>query len=267
MFAYTLVLLVEISPALLERWAGEGAGARAELARRWLPRIERALPFVIAVGLLLPTMHQSSLGALLLVAQTKVHPLWHTALLPLLFLLTAFAMGYAIIFFEAIFSAHAFRRPLETRMLARLGAFVAGVIVLFLVVRFSGLFAAGRLGLTVRAGGYAFFFWAETLLLAAAAFLFLQQGVRASAAAQLQAALLALAGGALYRIDAFLTAYRPGQGWVYFPSFFEILVTLGIVATETVAYVVLVRRYPVLAGVSGREQRPVPAAALGEVAS
>jgi Ni/Fe-hydrogenase subunit HybB-like protein len=266
MMAYTLVLLVEISPALLERWSAEGRGARADLARAWLPRIERALPFVIAVGLVLPTMHQSSLGSLLLVARTKVHPLWHTGLLPLLFLLTAFAMGYAIIFFEAIFSAHAFGRPLETRLFARLGAFVAGVIALFLAVRFGGLAAAGRLGLTVGSGGYSFFFWAETLLLAAAAFLFLQQGVKASAAAQLQAALLALAGGTLYRIDAFLTAYRPGQGWVYFPSYFEILITLGIVATETVAYVWLVRRFPILAGVTETRAAPVPAA-LGQGAA
>lgn len=264
MFAYTLVLLVEISPAFLERWSAAGQGARAALAREWLPRLERALPFVIALGLVLPTMHQSSLGSLLLVAGTKVHPLWHTGLLPLLFLLTAFAMGYAIIFFEAIFSAHAFRRPLETKLFARLGAFVAGVIVLFLVVRFSGLFAAGRLGLTVTSGVYSFFFWAETLLLCAAAFLFLQQGVRASAAAQLQAALLALAGGTLYRIDTFLTAYRPGQGWVYFPSYFEILITLGIVATETVAYVYLVRKFPVLAGVTETRSEPVPAAAVGQ---
>ncbi len=264
MFAYTLVLAIEISPALLERWSADGVGARAAFAARWLPRIERALPFVIALGLVLPSMHQSSLGSLLLVAGTKIHPLWHTALLPLLFLLTAFAMGYAIIFFEAIFSAHAFDRPLETKLLARLGAFVAGVIVAFLLVRFAGLFAADRLGLTLRSGGYSFFFWAETLLLVAAAFRFLQQGVHASAASQLQAALLALAGGTLYRIDSFLTAYRPGQGWVYFPSYFEILVTLGIVATETVAYVYLVRRFPVLAGVTETQTKPVPADAVGQ---
>ncbi len=267
MFAYTLVLAIEISPALLERWGAEGEGGRADFARRWLPRVERALPFVVAFGLVLPTMHQSSLGSLLLVAQTKVHPLWHTAFLPLLFLLTAFSMGFAIIFFEAIFSAHAFRRPLETKMFARLGAAVAGVIVAFLVVRFADLWAAGRLGLTVGAGYYSFFFWGEVVLLGAAAFLFLQQGVKASAAAQLQAALLALGGGTLYRIDAFLTAYRPGQGWVYFPSYFEILVTLGIVATETVAYVWLVRKFPILAGVTETEPKPVPAALGQGVAS
>lgn len=256
--SYIFVLWVEVLPSVFDGAAASKTPRWSGFGQKWGAKLAKIMPYVIALAILLPTMHQSSLGGLMLLAVTKVHPLWHTGLLPLLFLLSAFAMGYAIIFFEAIFSAHAFRRSLETKMLARLGAFVAGVIVVFLAVRFSGLFAADRLGLTVRSGGYSFFFWAETLLLAAAAFLFLQQGVRASAAAQLQAALLALAGGTLYRIDAFLTAYRPGQGWVYFPSFFEILVTLGIVATETVAYVWLVRRYPILVGVT--EPKPEPGA-------
>jgi Ni/Fe-hydrogenase subunit HybB-like protein len=259
MMAYTAVLLIEISPALLERWAAGGREDRAALARAWLPRLERALPLVVALGLVLPTMHQSSLGSLLLVAGTKVHGLWHTALLPLLFLLTAVAMGYAIVYFESIFSSAAFRRPLETRLLSRLGRFVAGLLVAFLLIRFGALFAAGRMGLTVTSGVRSFAFWGETLLLLASAFLFMQQGVRASASGQLQAALLALFGTSLYRIDAFLTGFNPGTNWVYFPSLPELLVTLGFVATETVAYVWIVRKYPILAGVTLPERRAVPA--------
>ena len=264
MMAYTAVLFVEVSPALLERLAATGQDGRAALARAWLPRIERALPFVIAVGLVLPTMHQSSLGSLLLVARTKVHGLWHTGLLPLLFLLTAFAMGYAIIYFESIFSSVAFRRPLETRLLSRLGVFVAGVIAAFLVVRFAGLAASGRLGLLFSSGVHSFFFWAETLLFAAAGWLFMQQGVRAHAPGQLQAALLALFAGSMYRIDAFLTGFNPGQNWIYFPSLPELFVTLGLVATETMAYVWIVKKYPILAGVSVPASRTVPAVAARE---
>jgi Ni/Fe-hydrogenase subunit HybB-like protein len=263
MMAYTAVLFLEVSPALLERLSATGQDGRAALARAWLPRVERALPFIVAVGLVLPTMHQSSLGSLLLVAQTKVHGLWHTGLLPFLFLLTAFAMGYAIIYFESIFSSVAFRRPLETRLLARLGKFVAGVIVAFLVVRFAGLAFSGRLGL-MFSSGHAFFFWVETLLFAAAAWLFMQQGVRAHAPGQLQAALLALFAGSMYRIDAFLTAFNPGQNWVYFPSLSEILVTLGLVATETMAYVWIVRKYPILAGVTAPATRTAPAVGAHE---
>jgi Ni/Fe-hydrogenase subunit HybB-like protein len=260
MFAYTGVLFLELLPALLEKWSAEGHPQRAESARRWLPRLERALPFLVALGLVLPTMHQSSLGSLLLVAWTKVNPLWHTGLLPMLFLLTAVGMGYAIIYFESIFSAMAFGRQMETRMLARIGVFVAGILIAFLLVRFAGLFAADRLGLTVHSGIQSFFFWLETVLFLAAALLFLQQGVRASGAGQLQAALLALGGGALYRVDAFLTAFNPGDNWVYFPSLAEICVTLGLVATETVAYVFIVKKFPILAGVTAPAKRPEPAA-------
>ncbi len=260
MFAYTGVLLIELLPAALERWAEDGRPERAAVAKAWLARIERVLPFLIALGLVLPTMHQSSLGSLLLVAWTKVNPLWHTGLLPLLFLLTAFGMGYAIIYFESIFSSTAFGRRLETRLLSRIGVFVAAVLIAFVVIRFGQLFADDRLALTVSSGVQSFCFWGETLLFLAAAFLFLQQGVRASAAGQLQAALLALAGGTLYRLDAFLTAFNPGDNWVYFPSLSEILVTLGLIATETVAYVFIVKKFPILAGVSAPAKRPEPAA-------
>lgn len=260
MFAYTGVLAIELAPALLEKWAEAGRPERAALAKAWLPRLEKVLPFVVALGLVLPTMHQSSLGSLLLVAWTKVNPLWHTGLLPLLFLLTSIGMGYAIIYFESIFSSTAFERRMETKMLSRIGVFVAGVLVAFVLIRFGALFASDRLGLTVRSGVHSFFFWGETALLLAAAFLFMQQGVRASAAGQLQAALLALAGGALYRVDAFLTAFNPGDNWVYFPSLSEIFVTLGLIATETVAYVFIVKKFPILAGVSIPATRPEPAA-------
>ncbi|ABS27702.1 NrfD/PsrC family molybdoenzyme membrane anchor subunit [Anaeromyxobacter sp. Fw109-5] len=257
--AYLFVLLVELSPALLERWAAERHLRRQAFAVRWLPRLARALPFVIALGLVLPTMHQSSLGSLLVVAGTKVHPLWHTGALPLLFLLTAFGMGYAVLYFETIFSNVAFRRPLETKLLGSLGVFIAGVILVFVAVRFAGLMGAGRLRLTVTSGTLSFFFWAETLLLLSAAGLFLQQWIHASPATQLQAALLALAGGALYRVDAFLVAFQPGHGWRYFPSVGELLITLGFIATETMVYILAVRRFPILAGVSLPEPRRLPA--------
>ncbi len=257
--AYVAVLALEISPAVLERWREEGKTARAELARAWLPRIEKALPLIVALGILLPTMHQSSIGALLLVAGTKLHGLWHTGLLPLLFLLTAFGMGYAVIYFESIFSSVAFGRAMETRLLARLGVVVAAVLLAFVVVRFGGILAAGRMGLVFTSGHLTFFFLLETALFLLAAWLFLQQHTHATPATQLQAALLALGGGALYRIDTFLTAYSPGNGWSYFPSVGEIVVTLGLVATETVLYVTIVKKFPILAGVTVGATRPEPA--------
>jgi len=104
-----------------------------------------------------------------------------------------------------------------------------------------------------------FFFWAETLILLFAAVRFLGQGAHGRPDQMLQAALLSMLGGALYRIDVFLVAYDPGNGWVYFPSLAEIFITLGLIATETVIYVVVVRRFPILAGVTPAPGREIPA--------
>ncbi len=259
MMAYTVVIFLELSPAWLEGLAAGMVPGRARFAARWLPRAEKALPFLIAFGLLLPTMHQSSLGGLMMMAGLKLHPLWHSGFLPLYFLFTAFAMGFGVLYFESIFSSAAFMRPLENRLLATLGRYVAGAILAFLALRFVVLGLEGKLGLVYSAGRMAFFFWAEIVIFLASAVIFLRQGQLGRPHQQLQAALLAMLGGALYRVDVFLIAYDPGNGWVYFPSVSEILVTLGLIATETVIYVLVVRKFPILAGVSTPPGRDVPA--------
>ena len=259
MMAYVLVIFLELSPAWLEGLSASRNPQRAQLAARWLPRAEKALPFLIAFGLLLPTMHQSSLGGLMMMAGHKLHPLWHSGFLPLYFLFTAFAMGFGVLFFESIFSSMAFGRPLENRLLATLGKYVAGVILAFLAFRFVILGVEGKLGLVFSSGRMGFFFWAEVLVFLAAAVIFLRQGLLGRPEQQLQAALLAMLGGTLYRIDVFLVAYDPGNGWIYFPSVAEILITLGLIATETVIYVLVVRKFPILAGVTPAPRREVPA--------
>lgn len=194
----------------------------------------------------------------MMMAGLKLHPLWHSGFLPLYFLLTAFVMGFGVLYFESIFSSLAFRRPLEHRLLATLGRYVALVIFAFVALRFVILGVEGKLGVLASPGRLGFFFWAEVIVLLAAALRFLGQGERGKPDQLLQAALLAMAGGTLYRVDVFLVAYDPGNGWVYFPSLAEILITLGLVATETVVYVLVVRRFPILAGISLPAQRTVP---------
>jgi Ni/Fe-hydrogenase subunit HybB-like protein len=259
MMAYVTVLFLELSPAWLEGLAAGRNPARAALARRWLPRAQKALPFLVGLGLLLPTMHQSSLGALMMIAGLKLHPLWFTGFLPLFFLMTAFVMGFGVIYFESIFSSMAFGRQLEHRLLATLGRYVGWVILVFVAARFLILGIEGKLGLAFSAGRLGFFFWGEILILLLAAARFLAPAGAFRPDRMLQGALLSMLGGTLYRIDVFLVAYDPGNGWVYFPSLAEIFVTLGLIATETVVYVLVVRRFPILAGVTPAPRREVPA--------
>jgi hypothetical protein len=90
-----------LSPAFLERAEQSEIPALKRFAVKWRPVVEKALLWIIALGILLPTMHQSSLGALMLIAGPRLHPLWNTGWLPLLFLMSCIAMGYAAVVFEA----------------------------------------------------------------------------------------------------------------------------------------------------------------------
>jgi Ni/Fe-hydrogenase subunit HybB-like protein len=249
--AYTAVLWIEVSPPFLERWRDAGPTSLRGVCGSLLRLVEKALPVVLALGLVLPMMHQSTLGSLFLVAVTKLHKLWHTPLLPLLFLLTCLGMGYAAVVAEAVFSASAFKRPVETTMLAGLTGIMAVVAAAYAGLRLVDVAARGRLPLAFALDGHALLFWFEILLaVAAAVMLWRQRGARDAGALVRGAAVLAAAGG-LYRIDVYLTAFNPGNGWRYFPSLGEILITLGIVAVETMVYIFVVRKFPILAAARG----------------
>jgi Ni/Fe-hydrogenase subunit HybB-like protein len=244
--AYTAVLWLECAPPVLETWRDGRDGPLRSLARATLPAIEKALPVVLALGLVLPLMHQSTLGSLFLVATTKLHPLWHTPLLPLLFLLTCVGMGYAAVMVEAAFSANAFRRQLETPLLADLTGLMAALAALLVVVRLLDVALRGRLPLAFAPSGHAVLFWAELGLTAAAAVLLWRQRRGDRAGAVVRAAAVLAAAGGLYRVDVYLVAFDPGNGWRYFPSVGELLVTLAILAVETMVFLFVVRKFPVL---------------------
>ncbi len=104
--AYVVVLWIEFAPAFLERCGLTGI---KRFLDRWM--------FVFAaLGVLLPTMHQSSLGSMLLVMGYKLSPLWFTLWLPALFVISALAMGYAVVMFEATVVSQDLLAAVRTRL-------------------------------------------------------------------------------------------------------------------------------------------------------
>ncbi len=245
--AYIVVLWIELSPALFEKWRASGDEARAQKGERWLGVWGKIAAFVIALGLLLPTMHQSSLGTVMMLAGHKLHPLWNTPMLPLLFLVSCIGMGYGVVIFESAVSGAVFGRPRHTAMLAKLSGAMVVVLGLYLVLRFADVVIRGKLGLLFR-DGYSLLFWLEIALFAAPMVMLMDAGRRRNFPTLFRAATLMLLAGAVYRFDTYLVAFRPGAQWAYFPSLWEILITAGVVAVEIAAYIVIVKRFPVLAG-------------------
>src|SRR6185503_7233805 len=126
-----------------------------------------ALLWFIALGMLLPTMHQSSLGSLLLLSGPRLHPLWNTPWLPLLFLLACIFMGYAALIFEATLSRHFFQRPWETPMLGKLSYAMTWVLAVFGALRVAELAFRGELVRLATFDHYTFFFLLEMGLVVA----------------------------------------------------------------------------------------------------
>jgi Ni/Fe-hydrogenase subunit HybB-like protein len=244
--AYVLVLIVEISPAFFEKWrTSENAALRA-FAERGISTMERILVWVIALGLLLPVMHQSSLGTMMLLPATKLNPLWFTPWLPLFFLINCIIIGYAVVVLEATFSAVAFRRQRETAMLASLSKVAAGLSIFWVAFRVIEVAVAGEIGLLATGKGV--WFLLEVILLLIGALILLSEQRRASPIWQVRAAMLILLGGCLHRINTYLVAFTPGDNWSYFPRLPELLITFGIIAAELAIYIAIVKTFPILGG-------------------
>lgn len=234
---YIFVLFIEFAPAVLERMGAKSA----------LRVLNKVLFFFIALGVLLPTMHQSSLGSLLIMMGSKVHPLWQSLQWqPLMALITALTMGFSIVIFEASFAAVGFNRRPETSLLAKLSKVIIYMISGYLVVRLLELLINGKLGYAFAGDLAGNMFLLETALFIFPLVVLLSPDKRGNARTLLYAAVSLLFAGALYRFNAFLIGFNPGPGYSYFPSVPEIMVTVGIVAIEIMAYLVFVKKLPVL---------------------
>ncbi len=234
--AYIGVLFLEFFPTFIEAKGGPGAAKG----------YNKIMFILVAIGVLLPTMHQSSLGTLMVISGNKLSPLWQSGLLPFYNVLTAILMGFGIVIFESYLSAVAFKRPFETPLLSRVAGVIPGLLIVYLVVRWADLLLSGALG-SAFSGTAGLMFWVENLLLVAALALLLPAARRASAKSLCQGAFVLLLGCAVLKFNMYIVGFQPAPGWRYFPSVPEIMITLAIVAVEIMAYLIFVKKLPVLA--------------------
>jgi Ni/Fe-hydrogenase subunit HybB-like protein len=245
--AYVAVLAVELSPAFFEKWQASPAAGLRRLAEGGLRFMKRWLVWIVALGLLLPTMHQSSLGTMMLLPGPKVHPLWFTPWLPFLFLVNCIIMGYGIVVLESHGAASAFGRRRETAMIGRLSKVAMWVAWFFVFFRVVDV-AYRQQAMRAFREAYGVAYLLELALLVAAALILGTEARRRNPGQQVLAGLLLVVGGTVYRFNVYLVAFRPGEHWSYFPAVPELLITFGIVALEVVLYVAAVKTFPIFAG-------------------
>ncbi|MBN8732259.1 MAG: Ni/Fe-hydrogenase cytochrome b subunit [Acidobacteria bacterium] len=217
---YNTVLALEFAPALFERMQW----------RRPLRIVQAISAPLVIVGVILSTLHQSSLGSLYLIVPSKLHPLWYSPLLPLLFYVSAISVGLAMTIFESWHSAKAFGKQLEWPLLMSLGRLLAVVLGVFLVMRFMDLSRRHVLGAMLEPRPEVYLFYLEVALMAIPVVVLFSGAVAERPRLLYFCAVSAILGFVTHRLNVSVTGIQAMTGANYLPRWTEIAVTLGLIA-------------------------------------
>jgi Ni/Fe-hydrogenase subunit HybB-like protein len=233
---YTTVLFLEFIPMALEKfkWA------------RLLRIIRRVSIPIMVLGVLLSTLHQSSLGSLFLILPTKMSPIWYSPYLPVFFFLSAVGVGFAMVIFESFLSARAFNRELEMDLLSLAGLLSVSILMIGFVLKLTDLVTSGHISALFAINEKSLLFFLEVLAGVLVPFgLLIQKKIRESRKWLYIATVLIIAGFILNRMNVAITSVSAEAGLHYFPSFNEISITLMLVVLGMWAFRLITKFFPV----------------------
>jgi Ni/Fe-hydrogenase subunit HybB-like protein len=253
---YTAVLSLEFSPIVLERFKMEKA---LKIVKIFL------IPLVI-FGVILSTLHQSSLGTLYLIMPTKLHPFWYSPLLPIFFFISAIAVGLSMTIFESSMSSKYFGRQLELPILRELGRVLWVVLWVYSILRFEDLLHRGMLKQMLVPGYEMYLFWLEILLTMVAPIVLLSfRKLRNSPGGLYFIAVLVVLGFITNRLNVSITGMEFSAGLHYVPKWTEYAVTAMIVAGGFALFGLAVKYLPIFPDEKEHEaavlEPPVPVTA------
>ncbi len=231
---YLTVLFLEFIPVPLEEM-----GLLARL-RRLLTKYKIVL---VVLGIMISTLHQSSLGTMFLITPEKLHPLWYSSLLPILFFISAVAAGPLMLIVGVLTISNLYRKPVELDKLSMISLFSLGALIICGLVRFIDLIVAGKTGLMFDGSWQTWVFWIENALFLAVPIACLSiKRVRSSQVGLWLAALSGVIGLGLHRANiAGIMLARTGP--LYIPTAYELMISFGIISAAVLAFLFFVERF------------------------
>jgi len=242
---YSTVLALEFSPVIFEKFKLHRAAKIVHTV---------SIPLVIT-GVILSTLHQSSLGSLFLIVPEKVYPLWYSSNLPYLFFLTAVAVGPAMVIIESFLSYRAFRKEIEVRILSKLARVSGVALAVYFVLKVQDVIGYQLYPYLVTFNIEAALYWSEILLgIVVPVVLIVQPRFRMKRGGLFAISLFVVLGFILNRMNLSITAVERYSGSGYFPSWMEISITLMVVAIGFAAFRLAIKHLPVFTSASGHAQ-------------
>ena len=275
---YVNVLYIEFLPVVCERFMGKvhlpGPLARLDhTVERVLHVLDATLGRVITVfvvlGVVLSCMHQSSLGTLMVIAAGKLDPLWHTPLLPLLFLLSAFAVGLPMVIVESLIASRSFKLPPERTALSSIARIIPWLLFAYLIVKIGDLFFRGVLPRLLEGSTISAFLIAEVAFgVVLPIVIFSIPTLRRSMPWLFAGAALVVLGVVLNRLNVFLIGYSPLDATAsYVPAWTEFAVTAGFLAMMVLIYRAVALNFAVIEHLGPSPSKETAAEQLHETKS
>jgi Ni/Fe-hydrogenase subunit HybB-like protein len=235
--SYTAVLALEFSPAFFERF-------NWNIPLRIIRSIQ--IPLVIA-GIALSTLHQSSLGSMLLIVPETLNPIWYTPILPILFFISAVSVGPAMVIFEANLSSKAFGHKLDKDIVSGLGKFIPYILGIYLIVKVADLIVRGDVGLLFTEYPQNLLWWAEIIIgVVLPIILFSLPSVHQSKTKIFWSAVLVVAGLIINRFNVSVLALAMRPGTSYFPSLMEFAISIGLIVLALLVIQLANRLLPIV---------------------
>lgn len=254
---YLFVLYIEFLPIVTERFIGrvnfpgflKVLNNPVDKLLRLLDRTLNKVMFIfIIAGVVLSCLHQSSLGTLMVIAGPKMHPLWQTPILPLLFLLSAISVGFPMVIFESLITSRSFGLKPEMNLLSNLGSMVAPMLGIYLSFKIGDMVIRKTFIYLNEINTTSILFAIEVVIgIVVPLRIFLSPKLTKTPLGLFIGSALVIFGVLLNRINNFIVAYNPPYKFTpYFPSIGEIGVTLGFIALEVLLFRAFVMIFPIV---------------------
>ncbi|MBM7854836.1 Ni/Fe-hydrogenase subunit HybB-like protein [Desulfohalotomaculum tongense] len=232
---YTTIQVIEFGEILTER-----------VAKPWHKFFRKIMPFLLIVGVLLPTMHQSSLGGLYLIEVGKLHPLWWSPFIPLFFLMSSFFVGPAMVAVETSLAGRAYNHQVDLKVLRGLAKIGGTLMVIYLALKAID-FSNRDAWQYVFAGGLeSNMFLLETIGGVIIPLIILISPWGKTRSGLVTYGALTALGVVVNRLNVVITGMVNYYGPGYIPAWTEIVVSAGLVAGGILAYCFIVENFNIL---------------------
>ncbi|MFH1823717.1 MAG: NrfD/PsrC family molybdoenzyme membrane anchor subunit [Candidatus Firestonebacteria bacterium] len=241
---YTAVIALEFSPILLERFKMFG-----------LIKIIHVftIPLVIS-GVILSTLHQSSLGSLFLIVPSKLHPLWYTSLLPFLFLVSAVMVGIAMVIFESFMSSKIFKSTLNLDIISGLVKFEIFMLSGYFILKIIDIVSRGALPFVFTGSLEGNMFICEITigLIIPLVLLFISM-LKNKSTLIFISSMMIVVGLIINRINVGIVGLIRKANISYFPSLVEFFITIGVISGALLAFKITIKYFNVFSTEKGGE--------------